>query len=56
MERGCIRHLWLTAARNEAACRKSILRIFFDGSEIPHVETPVADFFGVMHWAVLVSH
>ncbi|MGB8356848.1 MAG: DUF2961 domain-containing protein [Chthoniobacteraceae bacterium] len=46
---GCIRHIWLTAARNGAACRKAILRIFFDGSEIPHVETPVADFFGVMH-------
>ena len=46
---GCIRHIWMTISRSEFSNRKCILRIYFDGSEVPHVEAPLGDFFGVMH-------
>jgi hypothetical protein len=49
---GCIRHIWVTLKhprRSNMINRKMILRIYFDGSEIPHVEAPLGDFFGVMH-------
>jgi hypothetical protein len=46
---GCIRHIWTTPCRGDNMNRQAIIRIFFDGNEIPHVEAPIGDFFGVMH-------
>ncbi|NQT17294.1 MAG: DUF2961 domain-containing protein [Planctomycetes bacterium] len=49
---GCINHIWITLKhplRSEMANRKIVLRIYFDGAAVPHVEAPVGDFFGVMH-------
>jgi len=46
---GCIRHIWVTVTRTEPFSRKVLLRIYFDGEQVPHVEAPVGDFFGVMH-------
>lgn len=49
---GCINHIWITLKHpkhSEMANRKIVLRIYFDGAEVPHVETPVGDFFGAMH-------
>lgn len=49
---GCIRHLFLVLShphRTVALSRKAVLRIYFDGHSVPHVEAPVGDFFGVMH-------
>src|SRR5688572_20445528 len=52
---GCIKHIFVTVGKNPRqdrspmASRKMIFRIYFDGSDTPHVEAPVGDFFGVMH-------
>lgn len=46
---GCIRHIWMTICREELLNRKCVMRIYFDGATVPHVEAPVGDFFGVMH-------
>jgi len=49
---GCINHIWITLKHplhSELVNRKLVIRIYFDGSEVPHVEAPVGDFFGVMH-------
>lgn len=43
---GCLRHFWVTGVHPG---RQMTLRIYFDDAEVPHVETPLADFFGVMH-------
>jgi hypothetical protein len=43
---GCIRRLWFTGSHPG---RQFILRIYFDGWEVPYVEAPLSDFFGVMH-------
>ena len=39
---GCIQHIWMTPTGD---ARTTILRIYYDGSEQPAVECPVADFF-----------
>lgn len=47
---GVIRHIWITIPdRSPAAMRNMILRMYWDGSEVPSVETPMGDFFGVAH-------
>jgi hypothetical protein len=47
---GIIRHIWLTMGlRNELALWNLILRRYWDGSEVPSVETPLGDFFGNAH-------
>lgn len=46
---GCIRHIWVTMTRSDFANRQAVIRIYFDDEEIPYVEAPVGDFFGVMH-------
>lgn len=46
---GCIRHIWCTNNREDNKNRQAIIRIFFDDSDVPHVEAPLGDFFGVMH-------
>ncbi len=39
---GAIQHIWMTPTGN---WRLSIIRIYWDGSDIPSVECPVGDFF-----------
>jgi hypothetical protein len=46
---GCIRHISATMSRNDNDNRNVVIRIFFDGEKVPHVEAPLGDFFGVMH-------
>lgn len=40
---GAIQHIWMTPTGN---WRFTILRIYWDGSDVPSVECPVGDFFG----------
>lgn len=49
---GCIKHLFVVLKHPKhsvMANRKIVMRIFFDDSDVPHVEAPVGDFFGAMH-------
>jgi hypothetical protein len=47
---GSVRHIWMTfASREDAYPRRSILRAYWDGSDIPCVEVPTGDFFGMGH-------
>lgn len=49
---GCLRHFWLTigGVRDKPGNGLALtLRIYFDGSTTPAVETPVAPFFGIHH-------
>lgn len=49
---GCIRHIKIVYERPRRlpmANRKVIIRIYFDDESIPYVESPLGDFFGVMH-------
>ncbi|MGI5893281.1 MAG: glycoside hydrolase family 172 protein [Candidatus Merdivicinus sp.] len=39
---GCIQHIWLTPTKK---WRSQILRIYWDGQEVPSVECPLGDFF-----------
>ena len=39
---GAVRHIWLTPTGNFRFC---ILRIYWDGSDVPSVECPLSDFF-----------
>ncbi len=47
---GAIQQMWLTPTGN---WRFSILRIYWDDQEIPSVECPVGDFFGMYRWHVV---
>jgi Protein of unknown function (DUF2961) len=50
---GAIRHIWMTlASREDAYPRRSVFRMFWDGSESPCVEVPTGDFFGVGHGVI----
>ncbi len=43
---GEIRHLWFTLASSDRRIpRNVVLRIYWDGSEVPAVESPIGDFF-----------
>ncbi len=44
---GIIRHIWCTTNAAPPSGRSLILRIYWDGSPVPSVETPLGDFFGV---------
>jgi hypothetical protein len=45
---GIVTHIWFTiAAQSERHLKELVLRIFWDGSSKPSVETPVGDFFGL---------
>jgi hypothetical protein len=45
---GVITHIWFTiAASSETHLKDLVLRIFWDGSAKPSVETPIGDFFGL---------
>jgi len=47
---GVIRHIWVTiACGDEYHLRKILLRMYWDGEEMPSVEVPIGDFFGVGH-------
>lgn len=44
---GKITHIWMTIGAHDIRYPRSlVLRIYWDGSEIPSVETPIGDFFG----------
>lgn len=53
---GSITHIWCTTAPH-AAWRSSILRVYWDGSEVPAIEVPLGDFFcsGWNTWAQVSS-
>ena len=43
---GEIRHMWFTIAGHDRRYPRSlVLRIYWDGADVPSVETPVGDFF-----------
>jgi len=43
---GEVRHLWFTiASRDRRYPRTLVLRAFYDGSDVPSIETPIGDFF-----------
>ncbi|NLE39344.1 MAG: DUF2961 domain-containing protein, partial [Pirellulaceae bacterium] len=43
---GEIRHMWFTISSVDRRYpRKLVLRVFYDGSDVPSVETPIGDFF-----------
>ncbi len=44
-----IHHIWVTIAAEAFYGRKIVLRIYWDGEDVPSVEAPVGDFFGVGH-------
>ena len=45
---GVISHIWLTIADNEYGWPRLLrLRVYYDGSETPSVDSPVGDFFAV---------
>jgi Protein of unknown function (DUF2961) len=53
---GCIRHIYLAVGSNPlrragALPPTMVIRVYFDEVEVPFVEAPVAEFFGVMHGA-----
>ncbi len=53
---GAIRHIWITDPPKQQ--RSSIIRFYWDGSEIPSVEVPLWDFFaaaGAQDYAQLTS-
>lgn len=48
---GEIRHIWFTLSSRDyfRYPRTMVLRIYWDGSDVPSVETPVGDFFAAGH-------
>ena len=45
-----VTHIWLTAAANGYGWPRLLrLRVYYDGSSTPSVDSPVGDFFGVGH-------
>lgn len=47
---GLINHIWMTSGSDEPAWpRRVLLRFFWDDMDIPSVEVPLGDFFGVGH-------
>jgi len=44
---GVIRHIWITlGSKDPLAYRNLLLRMYWDGEEIPSVQSPLGDFFG----------
>jgi len=47
---GAVSHLWITVAASEYGWPRLLrFRVYYDGSEIPSVDVPLGDFFGVGH-------
>jgi hypothetical protein len=44
-----IHHIWVTIAAEAFYGRKIVLRVYWDGEDVPSVEAPIGDFFGVGH-------
>ncbi len=45
---GIVTHLWITVADSEYGWPRLLrLRIYYDGSDVPSVDAPLGDFFGV---------
>jgi hypothetical protein len=44
---GTIKHIWMTVGGDDLFPRRAILRIWWDGEELPSVECPIGDFFGM---------
>ncbi len=44
-----ITHIWNTISAEKYYSRMLILRFYWDGQEIPSIEAPIGDFFGVGH-------
>lgn len=44
---GIVKHIWITISSEDPWVRKNlVLRMYWDGSEHPSVESPIGDFFG----------
>ncbi|MBC8180185.1 DUF2961 domain-containing protein, partial [candidate division KSB1 bacterium] len=51
---GIINHIWTTIASVDPFHGRSlVIRMYWDGNEKPSVETPIGDFFGVGHGALV---
>lgn len=51
---GMVRHMWMTShARKPEHYRNLILRMYWEGNEVPSVEVPYGDFFGIAHGAAV---
>lgn len=47
---GEIRHIWFTVAGQDRRWPRSlVLRLYWDGADVPSVETPIGDFFAAGH-------
>jgi hypothetical protein len=47
---GVVNHLWMTIADNEYGWPRLLrLRVYYDGSDTPSVDSPIGDFFAVGH-------
>ena len=46
---GCIKHVWMTTNDRDNNLRRLVLRMYWDGEEIPSVLCPLGDFFGLGH-------
>ena len=47
---GMIRHIWCTVSQGTPVnLRNIILRMYWENSDIPSVEVPISDFFGMAH-------
>jgi len=46
---GAVHHIWVTIAAEAFYGRKIVLRAYWDGEEVPSIEAPIGDFFGVGH-------
>jgi hypothetical protein len=44
---GIIRHIWITTNEAGPIGRTVVIRMYWDGSDVPAVEAPLGDFFGV---------
>lgn len=51
---GMVRHIWMTShARKPEHYRNLILRMYWEGNDVPSVEVPYSDFFGMAHGAAV---
>ena len=49
---GMIRHIWCTVKPNNSVdLRNIIIRMYWENSQVPSVEAPLSDFFGIAHGA-----
>ncbi|MGV8096108.1 MAG: glycoside hydrolase family 172 protein [Mangrovibacterium sp.] len=49
---GMVRHIWCTVSQSSPVnVRNIILRMYWENNDIPSVEVPLADFFGMSHGA-----